>query len=296
MGTWDVGLFADDTALDVREAWVEPVRRGRAPVDVTAEVVGAFGADDPVVWFALADTQWRWGMLEASVRERAIALIDSGRALGEWAGSEWEAERRKVLRDLRKRLERPMPPPRPIKPRSRFDTEWEMGDVVGYRLYDKRWVLLHVVGHDPDYGGRAPVCVLLDYAGQDLPDAAATASLGLRTARRNPMPWTDQSTALLVAEGSVPAGTAPGELDAKTRFPHPVFTVGAFRRGERPLRRLRPTGVKLSPRLSVPHRLSMGVRWCHLDGFLAGAFDLPARPTPTGSLLAQITAIAEEED
>jgi hypothetical protein len=78
----------NDTALDVREAWVEPVRRGRAPTDVSAEVVGAFGSDDPVVWLALAETQWRWGMLEASIRERTIGLIDSGQALGEWAGTE----------------------------------------------------------------------------------------------------------------------------------------------------------------------------------------------------------------
>jgi hypothetical protein len=189
-----------------------------------------------------------------------------------------------------------MPPPKPIKPRARFDTEWESGDVVGYRLYDGRWVLLHVIGHDPDYGGRAPVCVLLDYVGQELPDATAMARLGLRTAVRNPLPWSDETTALLIAEGAVPSDTRPAELDRQTRFPHPVVTVGAFRKGERPARRLRATGVNLPPRSSVPHRLSLGVRWCHLDGFLTGAFDLPPQPAPSGSLLAQLTSIAAEED
>jgi hypothetical protein len=297
MGSWDVGLFSDDTALDVREAWVEAVRLGRAPEDVTAEVVGAFGADDPVVWLALADTQWRWGRLEASVRERVIDLIDSGRALGEWAGTEWEAQRRRVLGSLRRQLDRAAPAPKAIKERPRLDTEWEAGDVVGYRLDDGRWTLLHVIGHDPDYGGRAPVCVLLDYVGDELPEAASIERLRLRRAVLNPLPWTDETVAPLIGAGSVPSDTTASQLDATTRFPHPVFTIGAFRKGERPERRLRPTDVRTKPRMTVPHRLALGVRWCHLDGYLAAAFDLPPQPEQRpGSLLSLLGAIAGDVD
>jgi hypothetical protein len=276
-------LFADDTALDVRDAWTEPVRRGRSPADVTAEVVGAFGADEPVVWLALADTQWRWGMLEPSVRTRAIELIDSGAALGEWAGSEWEAERRRVLRDLRKRLDRPAPERKKVTPPARFDTEWKTGEVVGYQLTDGRWALLHVIGHDPDYGGRAPICTLLDWADAQLPEAASITKLALRRACANPLPWTEATVARAVQDGSVPAGTTAAHLNAATRLPYPAFTIGAFAKRERPERRLRRTGVRIEPRMHVEHRLAIGVRWRDFDGYLASAFDLP--PQDRGGLL-----------
>jgi hypothetical protein len=151
MGAWDVGSFADDTALDVRDAWVEPIRRGRSPADVTAEILGAFGSDDPVVWLALADTQWRWGRLEPLVQEHAVT---------------------------------------------------------------------------------------------------------------------------------------PTSLDASTRWPHPVFTLGAFRKGERPARRLSSLGASTPRHELASHRLSLGIRWTHFDGFLASTFDLPPQPRRAlGSLL-----------
>jgi hypothetical protein len=288
MGAWDVGLFADDTALDVREAWVEPVKRGRDSADVTAEVIGAFGADDPVVWLALADTQWRWGMLEAAVRDRAIALIDSDRAIGDWAGGQWEAERRRVLRKLRAQLERPQPEPKIIKKRAAFDTEWEIGEVIAFRLTDGRWVLLNVVGHDPDYGGRAPVCTLLDYAGAAIPSAADIAVLPLRRACANPLPWTPATVARAIEAGIVASGTTADFLNAETRAPHPVFTLGAFRKGERPVRRLTRTGVHIEPYVRVAHALALGVRWSDFDGYLTAAFELPAKPaaSPLALLLS----------
>jgi hypothetical protein len=282
MGTWDVGLFADDTALDVRDAWIEPVRRGRISADVTAEIIGAFGTEDPVVWLALAETQWRWGRLEDSVRDRVIALIDSDEALGEWAGTPYEAGRRRVLRALRRKLESAPPPPKTIKPPARFDTEWERGEVVGYRLTDDKWTLIHVIGHDPDYGGRAPICVFLDYVGDARPEPSEIARVRLRRAKHNPVAWTQQTVARVIERGIVPPGTTPAELNAKTRMPHPTFTIGAFRKGERPAKRIHRTGVRREPSHEIAPALAIGVRWCHLDGYLAAAFDLP--PQPEGHL------------
>jgi hypothetical protein len=286
MGAWDVGLFADDTALDVREAWVEPVRRGRSPADVTAEILGAFGAAAPRGWLALGATQWRWGRLEPLVRERAVALLDSGQALGEWAGTEYEAARRRVLGTLRKRLAKLPPPPKWIKPRPRFDTDWKVGEFVGYRLSDGRWTLFQVISHDPDYGGIAPVCVLLDYVGDALCDPESATTFGPRPALRNPLAWTAETIGPLIAEGVLAPEVTPTSLDASTRWPHPVFTLGAFRKGERPARRLISLGVGTARYEIASHRLSLGIRWRDFDGLLASTFDLPPQPRlALGSLL-----------
>jgi hypothetical protein len=290
MGAWDVGLFADDVALDVREAWTEPVRRGRNPADVTAEVVGAFGADDPVVWLALADTQWRWGLLDPAVHARAVFLIDSEAALGDWAGGEWESARRRVLRDLRKRLDRPQPKPKAIRARPKLDTEWKVGEHVAYRMSDDRWTVLQVVGHDSDYGGRAPVCVLLDYAATVRPDASAIERLPLRRARANPLPWTSETLLRAIQSGVVGKTTTLERLNEETRIPYPAFTIGAFRKGERPTRRLARSGVCSEPRLRVDPRLALGIRWANLDEYLTAAFELPAPPV-RGALAALLASI-----
>ena len=72
MGTWGVGLYANDTAADVRDTWLKNLKLGASGEEATAALLQAWGKDDdPLFWLALADTQWTWGRLEAHVRDRA---------------------------------------------------------------------------------------------------------------------------------------------------------------------------------------------------------------------------------
>jgi hypothetical protein len=67
VGTWGTGIFADDTAADVRDGWREALLDGLSDDEATARVVTQFAdaLDDPddgiVVWLALAAAQMQTG-------------------------------------------------------------------------------------------------------------------------------------------------------------------------------------------------------------------------------------------
>jgi hypothetical protein len=78
------GLFADDTAFDVRDEFREALTSGMSDDEATAKVLEEFSDDlddvdtAPVVWLALAYTQSKLGRLDGQVRAKALDVIDSG--------------------------------------------------------------------------------------------------------------------------------------------------------------------------------------------------------------------------
>jgi hypothetical protein len=72
--------------------------------------------DGPVFWLSLAHTQWKYGCLTDEMRQRALAVIDSGADLQRWAGPH-ESKRRAALNTLKATLLSPQPKPR--RPRRR---------------------------------------------------------------------------------------------------------------------------------------------------------------------------------
>ncbi len=69
MGTWGVGIFSDDTALDVRDDWRDLLGAGLDAEIATARLLVQWGqsANDrdegPVLWLALAAAQVSTGRL-----------------------------------------------------------------------------------------------------------------------------------------------------------------------------------------------------------------------------------------
>lgn len=124
MGTSGAGLFSDDVASDVKRDFVNALRRGLTPDEAVVELKSDWAhaiedADDgPTFWLSLAATQWNYGCLDDSVKQRAMHMIDSGQHLARWSGSEL-AKRRAVLDSLKAQLLSPQPKakrPRKIKP------------------------------------------------------------------------------------------------------------------------------------------------------------------------------------
>lgn len=113
---------------------------------------------------ALAATQWKCGRLEPRVSDKALAIISSGANLTRWrdAGPKELKSRVEVLDRLRAKLLSPQPPVGRI-PKPFVDTcDWEVGELISYRLLSGNIVLFRVVGYHTDKGGTSPICELLD--------------------------------------------------------------------------------------------------------------------------------------
>lgn len=83
VGAWGPGLFDDDLAADMRDAWDDAIAGGQSPAEATRSVRDSFEqdcADDyddgPVFWLVLASLQHSASALEPRVRDHAIARIE----------------------------------------------------------------------------------------------------------------------------------------------------------------------------------------------------------------------------
>lgn len=177
MGTWGTGLYDDDTACDVRDAYQDMLGDGVAEPEATVRLTKEWSGDlsdpdtGPVFWLALADVQWRLGRLQEAVKSEALAVIEGGSDLARWSeDKKLEAKRRAVLERLKVRLNTPQPAEKRVRKRYVDATDWKLGDVYSFRLQSGKLALLHVIGFHEDRGGRGPVCALLDWTGETAPD------------------------------------------------------------------------------------------------------------------------------
>jgi hypothetical protein len=187
MGAWGTAIFSDDTACDVREEWRDHVGNGLSGPQATDRLLQQYAGelDDPdsgpVIWLALAVTQWKSGRLEDRVKKQAIAIIDDGTDLRRWAeDAKLRKKRADVLAKTRGQLLSPQPAARKVPRPFTHGCEWEIGEVVAYRLRSGRYVVFRVVDHHSDKGGTSPVCQFYDWIGADLPPPAAVQQLPLK--------------------------------------------------------------------------------------------------------------------
>lgn len=193
MGVIGPALFSDDTALDVRNRYLDFLGEGlegsRATDLIQAEWEDAL--IDPetaaVFWLALAATQSNYGRLEERVKAKALHVIDTGTDLLRWQDKpSLLVRRRTVLDRLRAQLEGPQRKPRRVVKRYRAECDWAVGEVIAYRLRSGDLVLMRVIGHHVDQGGISPRCELLDWIGREFPSGAELEGVGIR---RGFGPW-----------------------------------------------------------------------------------------------------------
>lgn len=140
MGAWGAGLYQDDVACDVKEYYTECLRDDdESAEDKTLDYFEDELNDDEncaVVWFALADTQWKYGRLSETVKSKALEYIDNGINLQLWADEDIKlySKREKVLADLKEKLLSPMPAKKKLRKPHVFTCSWNIGDVFAYQL------------------------------------------------------------------------------------------------------------------------------------------------------------------
>lgn len=159
MGKWGTGLYDNDTSLDVRDQFETLFNDGKTVNEITEQLIEDFKSimgipyEESLFWFALADTQWNFGVLMPVVKEKALYWIrERGDGLEDWA-----------IGDLKVKLQSPQPPVKmPVRKRL-YSCEWKYGDVFAYRLESDlakernlygRYFLIQKVDEDVWYPGH----------------------------------------------------------------------------------------------------------------------------------------------
>lgn len=168
MGTWNAGLFSNDTTCDVKDTYMMLLKKqfnnAEAYEKTLEEYEELIGTDEePLFWYALADTQWNVGRLLPKVKKLALDYIEQ-----KGGSSLWEENPKKVLKwentlnILKEKLESPMPPEKIIKKEIEFvKNPWNVGDVYAYQFHTKdaekhgllgKYILFQKVGNADYYG------------------------------------------------------------------------------------------------------------------------------------------------
>src|SRR5438477_253991 len=182
MGAWSPGLFADDDAADLRgdyRTYLADAQSDGGATDLAARNYDA-SLDRPgettACWLALASIQWRMGRLDPRVKAVCLTIIDNGIDLEKWVGSSDRGKRAAVLAKLRKMIASPLPPAKPMpKPLPVQLPGWEFGEIVGYRMANGKYALLHALNYrgwsNPSV--RAPVVSILSWFSEAVPEQAS---------------------------------------------------------------------------------------------------------------------------
>jgi hypothetical protein len=142
MGTWGPNLYQDDLAEEVRDYYIDQLRKGKSGKAITQELINGNKLllsdkdEAPVFWFALADVQWSYGRLEDFVKENALHHIHEGSDVLRWQSENLKMSkiRENVLLKLEQKLLSQQPVEKKIKPLNLYQCTWKVGDVFSYEL------------------------------------------------------------------------------------------------------------------------------------------------------------------
>ena len=90
MGAWGTSLYANDAASDIRNDYIDKLKCGKTNEEAIKELVEENNQimgdteEEPLFWFALADTQWEYGRLMPEVKEKALFYLAQGKELERW--------------------------------------------------------------------------------------------------------------------------------------------------------------------------------------------------------------------
>lgn len=119
MGAWGTGLWEDDLSCDIQDEWNELMDEGVSPRKATKIILKSWQeefsdydddedkqADESILFISLAGLQMRHKALTASVKKKALQLIEQGADLALWEEGDDESyrERKEVLEKFKNKL------------------------------------------------------------------------------------------------------------------------------------------------------------------------------------------------
>lgn len=139
MGTWGTSIYSCDIAEDVRDMCNEVYsfysieEANNRVFSVFSDVINQNFIDNEYAsfWYALADWQWKHGMLNQNIKEKTLLLLEDYAGLDEWSGPD-VSKRKKILDQLRHQLLQVQPDIK--KPRTHISKPKHLpGDIVVFR-------------------------------------------------------------------------------------------------------------------------------------------------------------------
>lgn len=142
MGMWGFELYQNDTALDVKDEFEKLFNAGKNTQEITDRLTEDYKSimgdidEEPLFWFALADTQWNLGVLLPVVKEKALYWINKDCGIFKYQTIDASAnvQRKKTLDDLQAKLLSPQPPVKKAVKNRVYKCQWKFGDVFAYQL------------------------------------------------------------------------------------------------------------------------------------------------------------------
>jgi hypothetical protein len=184
MGAWSPALYSDDTTAEIRDTFKEHLESGLSHAEASSEILKSYEkllADHQIeclVYFALADTQWKYGCLDERVKSKVLELIAAGGDLKSWRqdSPKQVKAREKVLASLQTKLLSQQPPLKKIKiqPKKaarKLLTE-PLGSVFGLKLPNNSIALLKFVDSHLVDKNEEPVFRILPWRGHAIPSLA----------------------------------------------------------------------------------------------------------------------------
>lgn len=142
MGIWGAELYQNDTSLDIKDKFEELFKNGKTAREITEKLIedykGIMGKPDeePLFWYALADTQWDFGVLLPEVKEKTLRWIEKENCMLalQTFNAAAKKQRKSVLHDLQLKLLSPPSSTKRTVNRRLYVCQWKRGDVFAYRL------------------------------------------------------------------------------------------------------------------------------------------------------------------
>ena len=204
MGAWGTSLYANDAASDIRGDYIDKLKRGKTNDEATRELIEdnrdiiGDAEEEPLFWFALADTQWNYGRLLPEVREKALYFLSQGTELERWreSGSKQMHAWAKTLDALRLKLNSPQPAVKRVPKYRLYRCKWKLGDVFAYRFSSEysrqkgfygQYAVFRKVSEGTWYPGHiVPIVQVYKWIGSDVPSMEKLPGLSLLPAFYTP--------------------------------------------------------------------------------------------------------------
>lgn len=194
MGAWGSSLYANDTTSDIKGTYIDFIKDNLSDEDAYTKTYEQYqeimGTDEePLFWYAIADTMWNVGRLTSEVKEKAEYFISQKGGIDVWEEAGISQKWLKTLEALNNKLSSPQPERKKLRRVLNKGNFWNIGDVYAYCFnsdkakeygINNKYILFQKIGEKRrDRRGEyvAPIVVAFDKLFDTIPEIATVNDL-----------------------------------------------------------------------------------------------------------------------